>query len=200
MAAVGDQGWRRTDRLMGRDAGTASGECKKQQRPPRGESKRALLCVAGRRRRTLPPGGPGSTIRAAGFHFRVRDGIGWIPRAIATGRKRTGQGSKLGWFTPEHARTRASETGGPAFIRPIKPHGPLVRLGCSARAPCTCRLSTWWSPTALQGSRAPGKIHLWRGFPLRCFQRLSRPDLATRHCHWHDNRYTRGRSVPVLSY
>jgi hypothetical protein len=39
----------------------------------------------GRRRRTLPPGGPGSTIRAAGFHFRVRDGIGWIPRAIATG-------------------------------------------------------------------------------------------------------------------
>ena len=83
---------------------------------------------------------------------------------------------------------------------PAKPHGPLVRLGCSARAPCTCRLSTWWSPTALQGDLVPGKIHLWRGFPLRCFQRLSRPDIATRHCHWHDNRYTRGRSVPVLSY
>src|SRR3954466_12837658 len=86
------------------------------------------------------------------------------------------------------------------LVRPVKPHGPLVRLGCSARAPCTCRLSTWWSPTALQEALGLGKVHLWRGFPLRCFQRLSRPDLATRHCHWHDNRYTRGRSVPVLSY
>ena len=34
-----------------------------------------------RRRRTLPPGRPGSTIRAAGLNFRVRNGIGWIPRA-----------------------------------------------------------------------------------------------------------------------
>lgn len=45
-----------------------------------------------------------------------------------------------------------------------------------------------------------GRIHLGQGFPLRCVQRFSRPDLATRHCRWHDNRYTRGRSVPVLSY
>ena len=38
------------------------------------------------------------------------------------------------------------------------------------------------------------------GFPLRCFQRLSFPYLATLRCHWHDNRYTRGMSIPVLSY
>jgi hypothetical protein len=38
------------------------------------------------------------------------------------------------------------------------------------------------------------------GFPLRCFQRLSRPDLATRLCRWRDNRSTRGPSTPVLSY
>jgi len=38
------------------------------------------------------------------------------------------------------------------------------------------------------------------GFPLRCFQRLSRPYLATRPCHWRDNRCTRGMSIPVLSY
>ena len=91
------------------------------------------------------------------------------------------------------------QRGGPAN-GPVKPHGPLVRLGCSAHAPCTCRLSTWWSPTALQGDQVPGKTHLWRGFPLRCVQRLSLPDVATRHCRWRDNRYTRGRSVPVLSY
>ena len=38
------------------------------------------------------------------------------------------------------------------------------------------------------------------GFPLRCFQRLSRPDIATRLCRWRDNRSTRGPSTPVLSY
>ncbi len=37
------------------------------------------------------------------------------------------------------------------------------------------------------------------GFPLRCFQRLSRPHIATRRCRWRDNRCTRGASVPVLS-
>ena len=26
------------------------------------------------------------------------------------------------------------------------------------------------------------------------------PHLATRQCHWRDNRYTRGASTPVLSY
>jgi hypothetical protein len=38
------------------------------------------------------------------------------------------------------------------------------------------------------------------GFPLRCVQRLSRPHLATRRCGWRHNRYTRGASLPVLSY
>ena len=38
------------------------------------------------------------------------------------------------------------------------------------------------------------------GFPLRCFQRLSRPHIATRLCRWRDNRSTRGASIPVLSY
>jgi len=46
----------------------------------------------------------------------------------------------------------------------------------------------------------PGKIRLGGSFPLRCFQRFSRPDVATRRCHRHDSRYTRGQSVPVLSY
>ena len=46
----------------------------------------------------------------------------------------------------------------------------------------------------------PGSAHLEVGFPLRCFQRLSLPDVATRRCPWRDNRYTRGQSIPVLSY
>jgi hypothetical protein len=46
----------------------------------------------------------------------------------------------------------------------------------------------------------PGSAGLGGGFPLRCFQRFSRPDVATRRCHGRDSRYTRGRSIPVLSY
>jgi hypothetical protein len=48
------------------------------------------------------------------------------------------------------------------------------------------------------GSQARPRIE--GGFPLRCFQRLSLPHLATRRCRWRDNRYTRGASTPVLSY
>ena len=50
------------------------------------------------------------------------------------------------------------------------------------------------------GGLRPGRSHLEAGFPLRCFQRLSQPDIATRHCRWRDNRHTRGPSFTVLSY
>jgi hypothetical protein len=42
--------------------------------------------------------------------------------------------------------------------------------------------------------------HLEVGFPLRCFQRLSVPGIATLPCPERDNRYTRGRYLPILSY
>jgi len=45
-----------------------------------------------------------------------------------------------------------------------------------------------------------GRPNLEVGFPLRCFQRLSSPNIATQHCHWHDNWHTRGSFIPVLSY
>ena len=50
------------------------------------------------------------------------------------------------------------------------------------------------------GVLRPGTSHLVEGFTLRCLQRFSLPDVATRRCHWRDNRYTRGPSNPVLSY
>ena len=45
-----------------------------------------------------------------------------------------------------------------------------------------------------------GRSHLVEGFTLICFQRFSLPDVATRRYRWRDNRYTRGPSIPVLSY
>lgn len=82
----------------------------------------------------------------------------------------------------------------------VKPHGQLVLVSLTHYCASTPSLSTSWSRTTLQGAQGPGKTHLGTSFPLRCFQRLSLPHLATRQCHWRDNRYTRGASTPVLSY
>ncbi len=45
-----------------------------------------------------------------------------------------------------------------------------------------------------------GTTHLGERFALRCFQRLSRPDIATQRCSWQNNWHTSGRCLPVLSY
>ena len=45
-----------------------------------------------------------------------------------------------------------------------------------------------------------GNACLEGGFPLRCFQRLSLPYLATLLRGWRHDRSTRGMSIPVLSY
>src|SRR5260221_1993950 len=82
----------------------------------------------------------------------------------------------------------------------VKPHGQLVLVSSKGYPSYTPSLSTSWSRTTLQGSQAPGRSHLQASFPLRCFQRLSLPHIATRQCHWRDNRYTRDASTPVLSY
>src|ERR1700743_1663891 len=49
-------------------------------------------------------------------------------------------------------------------------------------------------------TRGGGRPHLEACFPLRCFQRLSLPDVANQPCSWRNNWHTRGQSVPVLSY
>ena len=82
----------------------------------------------------------------------------------------------------------------------VKPHGQLVLVSSRHYCLCTPSLSTSWSRTTLQGSQAPGRSHLQASFPLRCFQRLSLPYIATRQCDWRHNRYTRDTSTPVLSY
>ncbi len=52
-----------------------------------------------------------------------------------------------------------------------------------------------------EGSYFPegnGKSHLEASFTLRCFQRLSRPYIATQRCSWRNNWYTSGMSTKVL--
>ena len=44
------------------------------------------------------------------------------------------------------------------------------------------------------------KIDFEASFSLRCFQRLSITNIATRRCYWYNNRFTRDSLFPVLSY
>ena len=48
-----------------------------------------------------------------------------------------------------------------------------------------------------QGPKTP---HLGKGFVLRCFQRLSLPNIATQQFTWWQSWQTRGSFNPVLSY
>ncbi|PJA63884.1 MAG: hypothetical protein CO160_01565 [Candidatus Portnoybacteria bacterium CG_4_9_14_3_um_filter_43_11] len=43
-------------------------------------------------------------------------------------------------------------------------------------------------------------LHLGESFALRCFQRLSLPNLATQQCPGRDNWQTRGLFIRILSY
>ena len=82
----------------------------------------------------------------------------------------------------------------------IKSHEQLVSVSSTPYSAYTPDLSTSWSRTTLLGGQASGKTYLQASFPLRCFQRLSLPHIATRQCDWRHNRYTSGASTPVLSY
>ena len=60
-------------------------------------------------------------------------------------------------------------------------------------------------PIDLVVFQEPSGINPWKpglggGFALRCLQRLSVPNLATRRCPERDSRHTRGWSSPILSY
>ena len=119
-----------------------------------------------------------STIGANSFHVRVRNGIGCISVAMVT--------RKI--ISIKLFSVRIINIA-------IKPIELLVLVSSMCYHTSTSNLSTWWSSTTLMG-----KSSIQVGFPLRCFQRLSRPYIATQRCSWRNNWYTRGTFIPVLSY
>ena len=152
----------------------------------------------------------------AAFHGPVRDGKGWYHRSMVVRHNLL-----LGRYAAQPIRREDvishSDTGcnarttlrvanyfghepKPLQSYRVKPHGQLVPVSLTCYHASTPGLSTSWSRTTLQGDQVPGRSHLQASFPLRCFQRLSLPHIATLRCHWRDNRYTRGASTPVLSY
>ena len=152
-----------------------------------------------------------STIGAKRFNGRVRDGIGfWASR----NNHQIGE-KHLSEFWLSRALLQA----------PCNPCS-LLRRECSEPIIRSSRslLRTWINEND-QANRAisTGQLHPSRGFHirpinvvvfhgsqgnarfeggflLRCFQQLSRPNIATLQCGWRHNRSTRDSSNPVLSY
>ena len=148
-----------------------------------------------------------STIGAEGFHGRVRNGIGCLaPRYYH-------QAVEPQVDRDDSAKSRALAHS----VCPLACQMEIWRaadLGAARerftrdqanRAIRTSQLSalrrfhTWpINVVVFHGPRARPGFEV--GFPLRCVQRLSRPYIATQRCRWRDNWYTRGTSIPVLSY
>ena len=143
-----------------------------------------------RRRPTLPGRLRPSTIGAGGLNCRVRDGNGCDPTAMTTGNMST-------------EASLENSTASTNFL-------PQKRLKPSPRPISTGQLNTLpclhFRPINVVVCHGPypvnpgGRSHLRTGFPLRCFQRLSFPQVANQPCSWQNNWHTRAASVPVLSY
>ena len=82
----------------------------------------------------------------------------------------------------------------------VKPHDRLVPVSSADCSRFHTRPINLVVYEGSLGALRPGIPSLEAGFPLRCFQRLSVPYMATRLCPWQDNRITRGTSTQVLSY
>ena len=63
----------------------------------------------------------------------------------------------------------------------VKPHGLLVLIGSCIAAFVPSAYRPGSLPGAFRGVMLPVMTYLEVGFPLRCFQRLSLPDVATQH-------------------
>lgn len=151
-----------------------------------------------------------TTIGDETFHVPVRNGKGWGRLSMAA--KKPGQLPAIHRAKAQPrgekskselaSKNRRSKYGAtmPPHDYGIKPHSQLVPVSYARYRASTSGLSTLCSSRDFQEGQALGRSSLGAGFPLRCFQRLSFPNIATRRCRWRDNRNTRGSSTPVLSY
>ena len=149
-----------------------------------------------------------NTIGAAAFHFRVRNGTGWFhhalatrgqPRSIGAGSLMVGglAGSPSYCLAAGHNRSLTSAWSfqiyfnQPQFVH-FEPCAVAWEASDSERNQARRMISTsklhillrfhFWPINVVVFHDPSGKTHLGRSLALRCFQRLSRPHLATRPC------------------
>ena len=161
-----------------------------------------------RRRPTLPRSRERSTIGAVGLNDRVRNGNECGPYALVASEISCmtsmfdfgrvvdrGISNSLISYCSACSVAWYSLWGSSQAARAIRTAALGIHCWTS-----TGGLSTEWSAPALQEAQGLGRVHLGACFPLRCFQRLSQPTIATRRCSWRNNRDTSGSSDSVLSY
>jgi hypothetical protein len=123
-----------------------------------------------------------STIGAEEFNGRVRDGIGF----------------KLLARTTRPAKDKDYEASGPVMDTENESNQANRTISTGKLHALPHFHTRPINVVVFHGSQGNTRFEV--GFPLRCFQRLSRPYIAMQHCRWRDNCSTRGTFIPVLSY
>ena len=199
-------------------------ECFGYAKAPWGVCSEGLPVRVVRRRATLPHPVGCSTIAVPGLSFRVRNGTGRLTWAMAAANLLL-YGQTLGSAGLWRPGNRTADADMSMFRLVARqcslPSGAVCRRKMRSNRQgleCWCCLSSvstgrlhpsrgfhvrpinhvFCMGTA--GSEDPWNPYLGAGFPLRCFQRLSLPNVANQPRHWRDNRHTRGSSTQVLSY
>ena len=147
----------------------------------------AISVMEVRRCPTLPQGPPCSTIGAERLSFRVRNVTGRFPLAMAA--------ETLLMF--QVCTTKSLSCGSRPYIEnhsvdASTRNGVLSshRLISTSQLHALLRFHIWpINPVVWLGASRPKawKSHLEAGFPLRCFQRLSIPNVANQRCSWRNN-------------
>ena len=178
--------------------------CGAHKKTPRPFREAAFCSIMTRKEEIFVLGRPGSdllsqglshsTIGAEEFNGRVRDGIGFklLARTTRPAKdKDTKQAvwSFISWLSHEDHIFMDTENESNQANRTIST-GKLHALPHLHTRPINV--------VVYHGSQGNTRFEV--GFPLRCFQRLSRPYIAMQHCRWRDNCSTRGTFIPVLSY
>ena len=150
-----------------------------------------------RRRPTLPGRFQPSTISVWRLNFCVRYGNRWDPPAIVTGNRIHLSSEYLRTLKTTQEKLTMSSTN---FVSLLD-----QALDLLVSAHCVCyhtSMSDLSTSSSLRGLTClcSGSLILQGGFTLRCLQRLSRPHFASLLCPWQNNSFTRGASIPVLSY
>src|ERR1700691_589181 len=164
-----------------------------------------LFAFLNRRRECSVLGRPGgdllfqtlrfSTIGAEDFDGRVRDGIGYRLLAMTTRSAKNGTMKQAVQSLSLSPRTNAVREMSIDVMRDDQ----AIRAISTGKLNALPRLYTRpINVVVYHGSQ--GRTRFEVGFPLRCFQRLSRPYIAMQHCGWRHNCSNRGTSIPVLSY
>ena len=141
-----------------------------------------------------------STIGAEEFNGRVRDGIGFKLLARTTRPAKDKDTKQAVWsFISWPRRAFALLAMRIIFMDTENESNQANRTISTGKLHALPHLHTRpINVVVYHGSQ--GNTCFEVGFPLRCFQRLSRPYIAMQHCRWRDNCSTRGTFIPVLSY